>query len=146
MTIKTTLLLFSFFFSSFCLAQKTDDMELVKQTLQGYYDAFYEGKMSSFTNSISKDTKKYGYWKGKDGKYYGEPMSYEEMQKYVERIASEGNDQDTSIKEIKVLDILNTTASARLKFWWGFDFILLAKEDEKWKIKMVLWEGPLEDR
>lgn len=127
-----------------CFGQNNDQAKLVEKALQGYYEAFYEGDLSSLTACLSKEINKYGYWKNDDGKYEGEPMSYEDMVKYVKRIKERGNDRDISIKEIKIFDILKNTASARLKFWWGYDYILLVKEEENWKIRMVVWEGPLD--
>jgi len=140
--MKTVFLIISIIISSISFGQNTKETKLVEKTLQGYYEAFYEGKLSSFTKIASKEIHKYGYWKT-NGKFVGEPLTYEDMVKYVKRIKTESNDRDISIKEIKIFDILENTASAKLKFWWGYDYILLAKEKDEWKVRMVLWEGPL---
>jgi hypothetical protein len=49
-----------------------------------------------------------------------------------------------SPKKVEVLDIMNTVAAAKVTAWWGTDYILLAKKNEKWMIEQVLWEGPLQ--
>jgi len=47
-------------------------------------------------------------------------------------------------KKVEVLDIMKTTAAAKVTAWWGIDYILLSKQNGKWMIEEVLWEGPLE--
>jgi hypothetical protein len=48
-------------------------------------------------------------------------------------------------KKVEVLDIMNTIAAAKVTAWWGVDYILLAKHEDKWMIDQVLWEGPLKN-
>jgi len=42
-----------------------------------------------------------------------------------------------------VLDVMNAIASAKVTGWWGYDYILLSKQNDKWMIEEVLWKGPL---
>jgi hypothetical protein len=34
-------------------------------------------------------------------------------------------------------------ASGKVTAWWGIDYILLEKINNKWMIRMVLWQGPI---
>jgi len=43
---------------------------------------------------------------------------------------------------MKVLDMMDQIAAAKVRAWWGWDYILLAKQDDKWIIEQVLWQGP----
>ena len=47
-------------------------------------------------------------------------------------------------KKVDVLDVQNAIAAAKVTAWWGIDYVLLSKQDEKWMIEQVLWEGPLQ--
>jgi len=47
---------------------------------------------------------------------------------------------------VEVLDVMNTIASAKVTAWWGTDYILLAKDNGKWMIEQVIWEGPLDKK
>ena len=42
-------------------------------------------------------------------------------------------------KKAEVLDVINTIAAAKVIAWWGVDYILLAKQNDKWMIDQVLW-------
>jgi hypothetical protein len=49
---------------------------------------------------------------------------------------------DTSIKEVQVLDVLDQTATARIRASWGIDYMQLAKFDGTWKIINIVWQTP----
>ena len=49
-------------------------------------------------------------------------------------------DSDTP-KELKVLDVLDKTATAKLTAQWGVDYFQLEKSDDKWMIRHVLWQS-----
>ncbi|NNK81307.1 MAG: hypothetical protein HKO93_07400, partial [Flavobacteriales bacterium] len=53
---------------------------------------------------------------------------------------------DAAPMEVEVLDVMNHIAAAKVTAWWGYDYILLSKEGDKWMIEQVLWEGPLNNR
>jgi hypothetical protein len=44
-------------------------------------------------------------------------------------------------KKIEVFDVQDQTASAKLTAWWGTDYILLARQNNKWMITHVLWQS-----
>ena len=45
-------------------------------------------------------------------------------------------------KKVIVLDIQEKTAAGKVYAWWGIDYVLLSKDNDKWMIEQVLWEGP----
>ena len=45
-------------------------------------------------------------------------------------------------KKIDVFDVQDQTASAMLTAWWGTDYLLLAKLNDRWMITHVLWQSP----
>jgi phosphohistidine phosphatase SixA len=59
---------------------------------------------------------------------------------------SEGRTRDeNNIRKVEVLDIGNHIASAKVTAIWGIDYMLLSKDDGKWMIEQVIWEGPYQE-
>jgi hypothetical protein len=72
-------------------------------------------------------------------------MTYREALNYAKNVSEKKNFAKADApKKVEVLDIMNTIAAAKVTAWWGVDYILLAKQDDKWIIEQVLWEGPLQ--
>jgi len=91
---------------------------------------------------------KFGYWKDKTtGKYSSDgQMTYRQAIDYSKKVMSTKHfAKADSPKKVEVLDIQNTIASAKVTAWWGIDYILLSKQNDKWMIEQVLWEGPLQE-
>ena len=56
---------------------------------------------------------------------------------------AEGRSRDENkIRNAEILDIGNHIASAKITAAWGVDYVLLSKEEGKWMIEQVIWEGP----
>jgi len=70
-------------------------------------------------------------------------MTYREALDHAKNVMAKKNfAKADSPKKVEVLDIGNTIASAKVTAWWGIDYVLLSKQDNKWIIEQVLWEGP----
>jgi hypothetical protein len=140
-----TILLLLFSFSIF--AQETSDKLQIETTLNNYIDAFYKGDTTKLKAAIKPRLNKFGYLKNKksgDYEYY-EHMSYDKAIAFVTKMKAEGSTRDEDkIRSVKVLDIGNHIASAKVTAIWGIDYVLLSKDDGKWMIEQVIWEGPLE--
>ena len=50
------------------------------------------------------------------------------------------------MRSVKVLEISNHIASAKVTAAWGIDYVLLSKDNDKWMIEEVIWEGPYQDK
>jgi hypothetical protein len=69
-------------------------------------------------------------------------MSFKEMIKYAVNVKAKNRPAPkTAPKDVKVFDVLDQTASAKLTAWWGTDYLLLAKYNGKWMIVQVLWQS-----
>ena len=137
-----------FFCSSLVVfSQDSSDNILIEATLNNYIDAFYKGDTTKLKAAIKPRLNKFGYWKNKDSgdyEYYAH-MNYESAMDFVQKMKDEGRTRDeTKIRSVKVLDIGNHIASAKVIASWGIDYVLLSKDDSKWMIEQVIWEGPLE--
>lgn len=125
-------------------AQSAADQDGVKRAVLDYVEGFYEGDTVKLVRSIRPEVVKYGFFipKGKAA-YEGEAMPWAEFLSYANGIKKSGKRAAaTAPKDIKILDVADQTASAKLTAWWGIDYLHLAKFDGKWMITQVLWQSP----
>lgn len=143
--MKSLVLAFTLFFSLICFAQESSDKTQIETTLNNYIDAFYQGDTTKLKAAIKPRLYKFGYWKNKEtGDYeYYDDMTYTKAMKFVQDMKDEGRTRDENkIRNVEVLDIGNHIASAKVTAAWGIDYVLLSKDDSKWMIEQVIWEGP----
>jgi phosphohistidine phosphatase SixA len=134
-------------FSFFTFSQDISDKTQIEATLNLYVDAFYKGDTLKLKEAIKPRLNKFGYWKNKEsGNYeYYEHMSYDKAMTFVQKMKDEGRTRDENeIRTVEVLDIGNHIASAKVTAVWGIDYVLLSKDNNKWMIEQVIWEGPYE--
>lgn len=123
------------------------EKEKVERACLNYIEGFYEGDTSKLIAALKPDMYKIGYWKNKNtGVYdFDGQMTWRQALDYAKRVFEKKNfAKPGSPKKVEVLDIGNSIASAKVTAWWGFDYVLLSKQGDKWMIEQVLWEGPLE--
>lgn len=142
--MKIATILACMLFSLACLAQS--DRDAVAGAVTDYIDAFYYGDSMKQHRSISPNVVKYGYWRHKDSLTYngGQSMSWQQITDFVKRVKAQNNPAaaDKYIKKVEVLDVQDKTAAAKCTAWWGTDYLLLAKLNDKWLITHVLWQSP----
>ena len=122
------------------VAAQGDDRAAVHQAALDYVTAVYESKPELIERSVSRDLTKHGFMRQKDGSYRRSPMTYQELVS----VAKEWNankKQDVSIKEVKVGEVFDQTATAMVRASWGIDFMQLAKIDGQWKILNIVWQS-----
>jgi len=118
----------------------------IERACLDYIEGFYEGDTVKLSRSLKPSLYKFGYWKNKSGVYEAdEQMTFQQAKDYAKKVYDKKNfAKEGSPKKVEVLDIMNSIASAKVTAWWGVDYILLSKQNDKWMIEQVLWEGPLE--
>jgi Putative lumazine-binding len=139
------------FLSLFCFLLKShyaqDAKTQIERACLDYLEGFYEGDTSKLIRSLKPTLYKFGYWKNKATGNY-EPdgnMTFQQAIDYAKKVFEKKHfAKADSPKKVEIFDIMKTTASAKVTAWWGYDYILLAKQNDKWMIEQVLWEGPLE--
>ena len=127
------------------LSQAQTSKEEVANAVKDYVDAFYYGDTSKIHRSISMNVVKYGYYIPKAKTIYeGESMSFKEMIDYAAGVKKRGASPNVEKfpKKIEVFDVQDQTASAKLTAWWGTDYLLLARFNDRWMITHVLWQSP----
>lgn len=125
-------------------AQVTPDREAVRLAVLDYVEGFYEGDTTRLVRSVSPGVHKYGYGRSAAGApYVGEAMPFRDFMAYANRVkAGRSRTPAGAPKVIVVFDVQDQTASAKLTAWWGTDYLLLAREHERWVILHVLWQSP----
>ncbi len=132
-------------FASFAFAKDLTDKELVEKVSMGYLEGFYEGDTEKLKNSLDVNLKKYGFWKNEKSGEYGKAihMTFEGALEFATDVKEKKKfPKADAPKNVEVIEVLEKIAISKVTAWWGVDYILLAKNDGKWMIRQVIWEGP----
>ncbi len=148
--MKSFLVTLSLLVSVTVFAQdKSSDKAQIEITLNNYIDGFYQGDTTKLKAALKPRLYKFGYWKNKEtGAYeYYDQLTYENALKMAQNTKEKGNIRtETKMRSVKVLEISNHIAAAKVTGFWGLDYVLLSKDEGKWMIEQVIWEGPFEDK
>jgi hypothetical protein len=125
-------------------AQSASDSAAVRRASLDYLEGFYEGDTAKLTRAVRPDVFKYGYYRNsKDSSITGEQMSWAGFISYALKVkASSRPTPATAPKEVVILDMLDQTASVRVRAWWGYDYLLVGRHQGRWLISHVLWQSP----
>ena len=126
-------------------AQNQTDKAQIEVTLNNYIDGFYNGDTLKLKAALKPRLYKFGYLKDKEtGAYeYYQALPYDKALALAQSIKEQGRTKtETEMRGVKVLEIANHIAAARVTGAWGLDYVLLSKDEGKWMIEQVIWEGP----
>ncbi len=144
-TKKVWLLLIMILAVNVVSAQSDTDLEAVKRACMNYLEGFYEGDTVKVKAALTPELYKIGYWKsrGEDKHKFSNQMTYQAAIDYALDVkAKKQFAPDNAPKEVKIFEVSEHIASAKVTAWWGIDYLLLSKEHGKWMIEEVIWEGP----
>lgn len=122
------------------LAERADEAA-VREAAMNYVTGVYEAKPELIERSVSPQLTKVGFARQGGGAYRQLPMTYAQLVALSKTWNADGK-QDTSVKDVKVLDVLDQTAVAKLTASWGVDYMQLAKIDGTWRILHIVWQTP----
>ena len=121
---------------------RQSDEAAVKAAVLDYVDAFYAVKPELAKRSVAEDLNKLGHSHRADGSSTWPTMSYQQLVDLAGRYNASGRVPADAPKKIEILALGRRIANARLEAQWGVDYLLLTKDDDdKWRIRRVLWEG-----
>ena len=140
-------ILLALFITTLASGMKAQDYRKeIERACLDYIEGFYEGDTTKLERSLKPTLNKFGYWKNKTTGSY-EPdgqMTFRQAIDYAKRVAEKKNfAKEDSPKKVEILDVGNSIAAAKVTAWWGIDYILLSRQNDRWMIDQVLWEGPL---
>ena len=138
-----TLAMLCFTLTDVAMAQQNDDHEAVRQAVLDYVEGIYQVQPERIERSVSRELAKVGYWREKDGGPYSESrMSFDQLVNVAKNWNKNGRvDAKTALKEVVIYEVVDQTATVKLRAHWGIDYMHLAKKDGKWLIMNVLWQS-----
>ncbi len=128
----------------FCLCTNSlsQDRANIERAALDYIEGFYEGDITKIERSIHPELSKLGFGsKSKGSKEH--KMSYERALDYARDVANDPKWKapKDAAKKVEILDVQDKIACVKLTLYWGIDYLLLAKYDDRWMITKVLWQA-----
>ena len=125
-------------------AQATSDQDAVRRAALDYIEGFYEGDSTKLARSVWSEVRKWGYYKSDSlAPYRGSAMPYANFLTFAANVrAGRTKTPANAPKDVTVYDVQDQTASVKVRAYWGTDYLLLARENGRWMITHVLWQGP----
>ncbi|MBK8247308.1 MAG: nuclear transport factor 2 family protein [Gemmatimonadetes bacterium] len=125
-------------------AQAPADRDGVRRAAMDYLEGFYEGDSTKHLRSIRPEVYKYGFYKpAADKPYQGNQMTWAGFMDFTRNVRTRKNFAPaTAPKEVAILEVQDQTAAAKVTAWWGTDYLLLGKFDDRWMVTHVLWQSP----
>jgi len=142
--MKRMLAVMTFTLSSIVVqAQSSADSAGVRKAVNDYVEGFYSGDTAKIYYSIDQNASKHGYYKGNqlDTAYRKIPMSFSQMIGYSKNERNRPSEANAKIRDIQILDLQTKIASVKLRAWWGIDYLLLTKMQDRWVVEKVLWQS-----
>jgi virulence-associated protein VapD len=121
------------------LRAQDKERDAVHQAALNYVTGVYESKPELIEQSVHPQLTKHGFMRQQDGTYKQGQMTYTQLLD-VARNWNKDRKRDISIKDVQVLDVLDQTATAKIRAQWGIDYMQLAKFDGTWKIINIVWQ------
>jgi len=124
-------------------AQSSADSAGVRKAVNDYVEGFYFGDTAKIYYSIDQNASKHGYYKAKpaDTAFRKIPMSFTQMVGYSKNERNRPSEANAKIRDIHILDLQSKIASVKLRAWWGIDYLLLTKMQDRWVVEKVLWQS-----
>lgn len=121
-------------------ADTATDRAAVERAALDYVEGIYDVRPEFIKRSVHPTLAKRGFHK-RDGAYVESQMTFDQLVNLAATWNKEGK-RDTSVKRVKVLEVMDKTAIAQVVASWGVDHMLLAKYGDTWQIVQILWQSP----
>ncbi len=120
------------------------EREGVERAVRDYVEALYQVKPELIERSVHPALEKMGLYRPAEATAYRTPgkMTFEQLRELAGQWNKDAKEGKDLAYEVQVLDVLDVTASAKLRAKWGIDYMHLAKLDGRWKIVQILWQSP----
>ncbi len=139
------ILILALTFSFSALAQdKEKALKDVETTAYNYIDVFYKVDTTLAHKSIHKDLRKVGwYYNGEKKAYSGAlEMPFDKLIDLAKKWNAKGDKvTDSTPREVKVLEVSDKIAVAKVTAAWGIDYLNMVNTDDGWKIINIVWQS-----
>jgi len=117
----------------------------IERALADYVGALYDVKPELVERGVDPALVKYGFWRDDPSQpYRGMALDFAGLREMASTWNASGWLAADAPRRIEVLDAMDKVAAAKLTAWWGVDTMLLVRQDDgSWKIRHVLWQGPV---
>lgn len=107
-----------------------------------YLDGIYDVKPRYIERSVHPDAVRIGYPRDSEDSPFGTAtkINYDQIFELAGSYNRDGHIPDDAPRDVKVLDVLDVTASARVTTAWGFDYLQLVQVEKEWRIISILWQ------
>jgi len=118
------------------------DTQAIREAVFDYANSVYQVKPELIEKSVHPHLQKVGYV-FRDGPRRELWMNYYELVDLAASWNKEGRfDPETAKREVRVLEVFDQIAVARLDAEWGVDYFHLARRDDgSWQIMNVIWQA-----
>jgi hypothetical protein len=125
-------------------AQTSTDSAKIRGAAMHYIEGFYEGDSTKLIRAVRPDVYKYGFSRPPDSaSYRGMQMTWAGFMSYARGVKQNNRQQPaTAVRTVRLLDVLDQTAAAKVTAVWGTDYLLLGKFGDEWMITHVSWQSP----
>jgi len=115
----------------------------IERAALDYIEAFCEGKPELLERSVHPELAKIGFWQEPDA---SEPelhaMTREEAIELAGTLKASGHVPEGAEHEVRVLAHDGRIAAVEVNAFWGKDYMHLIRDDDRWRIRHVIWQGP----
>ena len=124
-------------------AQTSADSAKIRATAMSYIEGFYEGDSTKLIRAVRPEVYKYGFYRAPDStSYRGMQMTWPGFMNYARNVKNNNRQEPaTSVRKVKLLDVLDQTAAVKVTAVWGTDYLLMAKYGSDWMITHVSWQS-----
>jgi len=124
-------------------AQSAEDRLAVERAALDYIEGFYEGDTTKLFRSVSPNVLKFGFYRAEDGSWARSDMPWPAFAAFAAGVRAGRNRPPANApKRVQIYDVQARIAAVRVDAWWGMDYLLMARQDDRWMITQVLWQGP----
>jgi len=115
----------------------------VERAVLDYVEGIYNVKPELIERSVHKNLAKFGFGMAENKKDFrpGSVMTYDQLYKLAGSYNKEGKIAADAPKEVKVLEVSEKIAMAKLTASWGMDYFHLVKQEGQWKILQIVWQS-----
>jgi len=143
--MKIVLLLLTFVFSFSIFAQEDEAaVKDVTSTAYNYIDAFYKADTTLAYKSVHKDLRKVGWFYNDEKKAYSDAleMPFDKLIALAKRWNASGTRLTPETpRKVKILEVSDKIAVAKVTAAWGIDYLNMVHTDEGWKIINIVWQS-----
>lgn len=119
------------------------DEAAIRTACEAYVDAFYDVKPELLELHLDRKLQKLGFHRPRAGAAFEEiPATYEGLVDFAGRMNASGWVPDGAPREVRVFEVGERIAAAKITAIWGVDYVHMVKRDGRWRISQVVWESP----